>query len=189
MPEAQPCHIVGIAASSPAMTASGDRRPNARQTGGVVWPAAITASDYRRFRERACPVPSHAYPGSHAPNDWGASTLGAQFFFEWLFLKFSWFYNGNSSATISLAHGLSVFGLNAENPHGRYWLTLGTVSSSDSGYVSWQYLNGSTVMPATGLANATVQFIAPSTPGSYQVRLFLNGGWTRIATSVTLTVQ
>ena len=56
------------------------------------------------------------------------STLAAQFFFEWLFLKFPWFYNGNSSATISLAHGLSIFGLNAENPHGRYWLTLGTVA-------------------------------------------------------------
>ena len=41
------------------------------------------------------------------------STLAAQFFFEWLFLKFPWFYNGNSSATISLSHGLSVFGLNA----------------------------------------------------------------------------
>ena len=55
------------------------------------------------------------------------STLAAQFFFEWLFLKFPWFYNGNSSATISLPHGLTVFGLNAENPHGRYWLTLATV--------------------------------------------------------------
>lgn len=56
------------------------------------------------------------------------STLAAQFFFEWLFLKFPWFYNGNSSATISLSHGLLIFGVNAENPHGRYWLTLGTVA-------------------------------------------------------------
>lgn len=56
------------------------------------------------------------------------STLAAQFFFEWLFLKFPWFYNGNSSATISLPHGLSVFGLDANGPHGRYWLTLGTVA-------------------------------------------------------------
>jgi branched-chain amino acid transport system permease protein len=56
------------------------------------------------------------------------STLAAQFFFEWLFLKVPWFYNGNPSATIALPHGLSVFGLSAENPHGRYWLTLGTVA-------------------------------------------------------------
>lgn len=52
------------------------------------------------------------------------STLAAQFFFEWLFQKFPWFYNGNSSATISLPKGLSAFGLNLENPAGRYYLTL-----------------------------------------------------------------
>ncbi|ACM39864.1 branched-chain amino acid ABC transporter permease [Agrobacterium vitis] len=56
------------------------------------------------------------------------STLTAQFFFEWLFLKFPWFYNGNSSATIALPHGLSVFGLDLNNPHGRYFLTLGSVA-------------------------------------------------------------
>ncbi|SIR23414.1 amino acid/amide ABC transporter membrane protein 2, HAAT family [Rhizobium sp. RU20A] len=56
------------------------------------------------------------------------STLAAQFFFEWLFLKFPWFYNGNSSATISLPGGLSIFGISAENPHGRYFLTLATVA-------------------------------------------------------------
>lgn len=53
------------------------------------------------------------------------STLAAQFFFEWLFLKFPWFYNGNSSATIALSRGLSFFGLDANSPHGRYYLTLG----------------------------------------------------------------
>lgn len=56
------------------------------------------------------------------------STLAAQFFFEWLFLKFPWFYNGNSSATIALSRGLSVFGLDANGPHGRYYLTLGAVA-------------------------------------------------------------
>ena len=56
------------------------------------------------------------------------STLAAQFFFEWLFLKFPWFYNGNSSATIALSRGLSVFGLDANGPHGRYYLTLATVA-------------------------------------------------------------
>ncbi|MFC3072185.1 branched-chain amino acid ABC transporter permease [Shinella pollutisoli] len=56
------------------------------------------------------------------------STLAAQFFFEWLFLKFPWFYNGNSSATISLSRGLSFFGLDLNHPHGRYYLTLGIVT-------------------------------------------------------------
>ncbi len=52
------------------------------------------------------------------------STLAAQFFFEWLFLKFPWFYNYSSSATISLPNGLALYGLSLENPHGRYFLTL-----------------------------------------------------------------
>lgn len=56
------------------------------------------------------------------------STLAAQFFFEWLFLKFPWFYNGNSSATIALSRGLSFFGLEANGPHGRYYLTLGVAA-------------------------------------------------------------
>lgn len=64
------------------------------------------------------------------------STLGAQFFFEWLFLKFPWFYNGSSSATISLPGGLSAFGLNLENPHGRYFLTLTIVA-----LLTWAALN------------------------------------------------
>ncbi|WP_279594829.1 branched-chain amino acid ABC transporter permease [Methylobacterium sp. E-066] len=70
------------------------------------------------------------------------STLAAQFFFEWLFLKFPWFYNGNSSATIALARGLSVFGLNAENPPGRYWLTLGTVAILT--LLSWNLIRSQT---------------------------------------------
>lgn len=55
------------------------------------------------------------------------STLAAQFFFEWLFLKFPWFYNGNSSATIQLSSGLHLGGFSLETPHGRYFLVLATV--------------------------------------------------------------
>lgn len=64
------------------------------------------------------------------------STLAAQFFFEWLFLKFPWFYNGASSGTISLPGGLRLFGLPLESPHGRYFLTLISVV-----LLSWAALN------------------------------------------------
>lgn len=64
------------------------------------------------------------------------STLAAQFFFEWLFLKFPWFYNGNSSATIALPSGLTVFGLDLDSPQGRYLLTLATVA-----LLTWAALN------------------------------------------------
>ncbi|MCZ8544657.1 branched-chain amino acid ABC transporter permease [Mesorhizobium qingshengii] len=56
------------------------------------------------------------------------STLAAQFFFEWLFLKFPWFYNGDPSATISLPAGLWAFGIDLNSPHGRYYLTLASVA-------------------------------------------------------------
>ena len=43
--------------------------------------------------------------------------------------------------------------------------------------------------PATGLTSATVQFTAPTTPGTYHIRWFANGTYTRLATSNTVTVQ
>ncbi|MCZ7486094.1 branched-chain amino acid ABC transporter permease [Rhizobium rhizogenes] len=70
------------------------------------------------------------------------STLAAQFFFEWLFLKFPWFYNGNSSATIALSRGLSFFGLGANGPHGRYYLTLGIVALLT--FLSFNLIRGQT---------------------------------------------
>lgn len=56
------------------------------------------------------------------------STLAAQFFFEWLFVKNPWFYNGNSSAAISLPGRLKVFGLDVGGTASRYYLTLAIVA-------------------------------------------------------------
>lgn len=54
------------------------------------------------------------------------STLAAQFFFDWLFLKFPWFYNYNSSGTISVPN-LDVLGWKVNTPVARYYLVLFTV--------------------------------------------------------------
>ncbi|MGX0891010.1 branched-chain amino acid transport system permease protein [Pseudomonas sp. ADAK2 TE3594] len=54
------------------------------------------------------------------------TTLAAQFFLEWLFVKFPWFYNYGSSGTIS-APKLALFGYDLNTPLGRYLLTLTTV--------------------------------------------------------------
>ena len=54
------------------------------------------------------------------------TTLAAQFFLEWLFVKFPWFYNYGSSGTIS-APKLALFGHDLNTPMGRYLLTLTTV--------------------------------------------------------------
>lgn len=70
------------------------------------------------------------------------STLAAQFFFEWLFLKFPWFYNGNSSATISLSRPLNAFGIDLNSPHGRYYLTLACVAIFT--WISWNLVRSQT---------------------------------------------
>ncbi|MDR2032232.1 MAG: branched-chain amino acid ABC transporter permease [Azoarcus sp.] len=55
------------------------------------------------------------------------TTLAAQFFMEWVFVKFPWFYNHASSGTIS-APRLAIFGYDISSPTGRYLLTLVTIT-------------------------------------------------------------
>jgi branched-chain amino acid transport system permease protein len=52
-----------------------------------------------------------------------ASTLGAQFFFEWLFTNFHWFSNDSMSLTIS-APRLAILGYDLSSPAGRYSLVV-----------------------------------------------------------------
>ncbi len=54
-----------------------------------------------------------------------ASTLGAQFFFEWLFTNFHWFSNDSMSLTIS-APRLAILGHDLSSPAGRYGLVVAT---------------------------------------------------------------
>ncbi|CAN7333703.1 branched-chain amino acid ABC transporter permease [Rhizobium sp. LjRoot254] len=57
----------------------------------------------------------------------GASTLGAQFFFEWLFTNFSWFSNESQSLTIS-APRLQILGYDLQSATGRYYLVIATTA-------------------------------------------------------------
>ena len=54
-----------------------------------------------------------------------ASTLGAQFFFEWLFTNFQWFSNDSLTLTIS-APRFEIFGHDLNSPGGRYVLVAAT---------------------------------------------------------------
>ena len=69
------------------------------------------------------------------------------------------------------------------------WVAVVATSAPDSSYLDWKYLNGSTVPPPNGLTSAMVQLMAPTMPGSYEVRLWARGGFIRLATSSSLTVQ
>ena len=69
------------------------------------------------------------------------------------------------------------------------WVALAPSTAPDESYVAWKYLNDSTGAPGFGVTNATLTFTAPATPGTYVFRFFANYGYTRLATSVPVTVQ
>ncbi len=58
----------------------------------------------------------------------GASTLGAQFFFEWVFSNFTWFSNDSQSLTIS-APRLAFLGYDLQSPAGRYLLAISVATA------------------------------------------------------------
>jgi hypothetical protein len=91
-----------------------------------------------------------------------------------------------SASTVSPGGTISVTVANGPG-NANDWVALAATGSADSAYVAWQYLNGLASLPATGLTNATLQFVAPMTPGTYHARFFANG-FTKLATSSTVTV-
>ncbi|AYG64433.1 branched-chain amino acid ABC transporter permease [Rhizobium jaguaris] len=58
----------------------------------------------------------------------GASTLGAQFFFEWVFSNFTWFSNDSQSLTIS-APRLAFLGYDLQSPAGQYLLAISVATA------------------------------------------------------------
>src|SRR5439155_27318648 len=60
--------------------------------------------------------------------------------------------------------------------------------AADGAFVDWVFLNGTKSAPVVGLTTATVTFTAPSTPGSYEVRLLANNPFQRLGTTPTVTV-
>ena len=66
------------------------------------------------------------------------------------------------------------------------WAGLYPRGAADGGYLAWQYLNGSTSRPPTGLTSATLTFQTPATPGDYEFRLLTQASG-RLATSTVVT--
>jgi len=62
------------------------------------------------------------------------------------------------------------------------WLALAATSAPVTNYLQWTFVG-------TGVTTRTWTIAAPTTPGVYEFRLFLNNGYTRAATSATVTVQ
>jgi subtilisin family serine protease len=62
------------------------------------------------------------------------------------------------------------------------WLALASTASGNTSYVTFTYVG-------SGVTTRTWTVTMPSTPGTYEFRLFLNNGYTRAATSPTVTVS
>jgi subtilisin family serine protease len=70
------------------------------------------------------------------------------------------------------------------------WVALYASGAADyRNYLQWQFMDGTQTPPTYPNRNATLQFTAPQTAGSYEIRWFADGGYTRLATSATITVQ
>ena len=88
--------------------------------------------------------------------------------------------NPGSVLTVTVANGTG---------YANDWIGLFATGAPDSTYLAWQFLNGATTPPATGVTSATLQVIAPTAAGTYNIRLFANVGKSiKVATSATITV-
>ena len=93
--------------------------------------------------------------------------------------------------TSSVAPGGTItFTVANGSGHPLDWVGLYPVDQSDlrGSYLRWQFLNGTLSPPPTGIRNATLQFVVPTTPGAYVIRWFGSGGYTPVAASATITV-
>jgi subtilisin family serine protease len=77
-----------------------------------------------------------------------------------------------SPLTVTLANGLG-------GPND--WLAFAPTGAANTSYTAYTYIGG-------GVTTRTWTIAAPATPGTYEFRLFLNNGYTRAATSPTVTV-
>ena len=54
------------------------------------------------------------------------------------------------------------------------WIGVFHTGDSDTTYLDWRYLNGTTTAPASGLTSASLALNVPAAPGDYELRLFAN---------------
>jgi len=92
-------------------------------------------------------------------------------------------------ATLTIAAGSAATIVVSNGPgNATDWIGLYAAGSSDTSLVDWRYLSGTTAPPATGASAATLTWPMPVTAGDYELRLFANNTYQRIATSAVVTV-
>src|SRR5207248_2372669 len=91
--------------------------------------------------------------------------------------------------TVSAGASVTASWSGIASPTPTDWIGLYTPGAGDMAYVGWIYVSCSQT-PGGAAAAGSCAFPIPSglTPGSYQLRLFSNNGFTTLGTSNTLTV-
>jgi hypothetical protein len=80
--------------------------------------------------------------------------------------------NPGSPATVTLTNGPG---------NSNDWLAFAATGAPDTSFLQWTYVGAS-------LTTRTWTVNVPATAGTYEFRLYPNGGYTRAATSPTVTV-
>lgn len=95
-----------------------------------------------------------------------------------------------TTLTVAPGQPIAFTVTNIDPPWPMDWVALTLAAGADNTYVDWWYLNGSKTAPATGVLTAALQFTAPTTVGTYNIRLFANNSLAvKLATSATITVS
>jgi hypothetical protein len=94
-------------------------------------------------------------------------------------------------SAVTVASGGTMSFTLAGGPGNRFdWIGLYCPATNPEGSgTDWRYLNNTKTAPASGLTGATVTFAAPLAGGmTCNARFFINDGFTKLATSATVTV-
>jgi len=103
----------------------------------------------------------------------------------------------NGVATVSASSSTIVPGgtLNAgwsgvNYPSPTDWIGVYSVGTGDYSFLSWVYTSsGNQSQGSTALSSGTISITFPTTPGVYELRLYSNDGFTRLATSSPVTIS
>lgn len=94
--------------------------------------------------------------------------------------------NGSTNAVVT--EGATLATAVANGPGNTTdWVGLAAAGSSDTSFLTWDYLSGSQTPPHVGLTSATLMMTAPSKDGRYEARFYANNGYTVLARA-TFTV-
>jgi hypothetical protein len=93
--------------------------------------------------------------------------------------------NGVATGTLSAHVGQTLTVEISGSTSKTDWAALAPVGGN---YIAWNYMNGTHTAPTSVIPSATLFFQLPFQSGTYEVRLYANGGYGVLATSVPIVV-